>query len=113
MKRRIPTSRVGLPATLGVVAVSCALLGLLAFRGYGLFAMRGINAVIARDQVAVHHMAIYAGWFTSAQLVLGLLAIGLGWVARARGEGSRLAGGLGTSVLGLGILVLLLAFLLV
>ena len=98
---------------MGAVAVTCALLGLLAFRGYGSFAMRGIHAVIARDPVAARRMASHAGWFTGAQLVLGVLAIGLGWVARARGKGSRLAGGLGTSALGLGILVLLLAFLLV
>jgi hypothetical protein len=45
--------------------------------------------------------------------VLGMLALGLGWVASARDGRSRLAQGLGALAIGLGVVVLLLLLLLV
>ncbi|WP_406696713.1 hypothetical protein V5E97_37575 [Singulisphaera sp. Ch08] len=101
------------PFVLGVFGVSSALVGLMAWFGYGTFATRGIAAVILSDPVLAQRMDSYAGAFSLAQLVLGILAVGLGWGARAREESSRLAQGLGASAIGFGALVLLLLLLLV
>jgi hypothetical protein len=90
---RNPASCLDLPVTLGLVAVSCALTGFVAFNGYGSYAIAGIYAVMARDSVTARRMATYADCFTAAQQVLGVLALGLGWVARVQGKGSRLANG--------------------
>lgn len=100
------------PTTLGWVAIACALLGLLALFGYGTFATRGIHAAAARDMVAAHRMASYAGSCSFAQLVFGLLAVGLGWVAKAPGN-PRLAWWLGALACGLGVLVLVLQVLII
>jgi hypothetical protein len=58
-------------------------------------------------------MAAYAGYFSLAQLLLGALAVGLGWYVSARLGRSGLARGLGAAALGLGILALALLLLLV
>jgi hypothetical protein len=108
-----PGSRPGLPTTLGLVALSCALVGLLACYGYGTFATRGIRAAHARDMAAAGRMASYAGSSSVAQLVLGLLAVWLGSIAVARSLGWKLAFRLGLSAIGLGVVDLALVFLLV
>jgi hypothetical protein len=114
---RTPLSWLGDPriraTALGGVGIACAMLGLLAFVGYGWFATRGIYAAHARNMVAAHRMASFAGGFSLAQLPLGLLAIGLGWGATTRARGTALAKGLGASAVGLGVVVLLLLFVLV
>lgn len=106
-------SRQARATAIGGVAIACALLGLVAFVGYGMFATRGIDAVHTRDMVSAHRMAAFAGGFSLAQLLLGLLAVGLGWGAIARGGGTALARRLGALGLGIGVLVLLLSFVLV
>jgi hypothetical protein len=58
-------------------------------------------------------MASYAEGFRFAQLPLGVLSVDLGWIARSRGEDSRLARRLGVSAICLGSLVLALMLLLV
>src|SRR4051812_17097883 len=78
----------GRATALGRVGIACALLGLLAFLGYGTFAARGIKAVSARDMVAAHRMTFFAGASSLAQLLLGLLAVGLGWGVSARDWGT-------------------------
>jgi len=107
------TERDGRATSLGGVAVACALLGLFAWIGYAMFATRGINAVSARDMVSANRMASYAGWSSLAQMVLGIFAVGLGWLATTRERGSRLARRLGAAGLGLGAFVLVLLILLV
>jgi hypothetical protein len=106
-------SQSNVPAILGVVSVCCALLGLVAWFGYGAFAMRGINAMISGEKASAYRMASYADGFHIAQLLLGLLSVGLGWTARARGGDSRLARRLGFSAVCLGVAVLALMLLLV
>jgi hypothetical protein len=113
-----PLSRPGDPpiqwlTALGGVAVACALLGLFARLGYGTFAMRGIRAAMLRDPVTARRMAMYADTFSLAQLLLGVLAVALGWSVNARSEKPALARGLGRVALGLGIVVLLLLLMLV
>jgi hypothetical protein len=105
-------SRMNSATPLGVAAVS-ALLGLSAFAGYGKFETRGIYAAGARDIVRANRMASYAGGFTLAQLLLGIFAAGLGWIAIARGGGTEFAKRLGAVGLFLGIVVLLLSLILV
>jgi hypothetical protein len=106
-------SRMKSATPLGVAAVSCALLGLSAFVGYGAFATRGIYAAHARDMVTAHRMASYSDGLSFAQLLLGVFAVGLGWIATARRGGTALAKGLGTVALGLGVVVLLALLILV
>jgi uncharacterized paraquat-inducible protein A len=105
--------RSSLPTTLGLLAVSSALLGLLALYGYGTFAARGLRAAAARDMVTAYRMASYAGGFSLAQLMLGVLAVVLGWAANVRRSGPLLALRLGTAAMGFGSIVILLTFLIV
>ena len=97
----------------GLVGVCSALLGLLSWVAYGAFATRAIYAVPSQQPEVAHRMASYADGFRFAQLLLGSLSIGLGWIAHARAEHSRLARILGASAIGLGVLVLALLMLLV
>lgn len=89
------------------------MIGLFAWIGYGTLAMRGMNATISRDPMLARRMASYADAFSLAQLLLGMLAVALGWVAGARSGGPRLAQGFGASALSLGVVVLLLLLLFV
>jgi hypothetical protein len=100
-------------AILGSVGVCCALLGLLAWIEYGSFATRAINASFSGEKASAYRMASYADGFHIAQLLLGVLSVGLGWIARARGGDSRLARRLGFSAICLGVAVLALMLLLV
>jgi hypothetical protein len=102
-----------LSTILAWLGVSCALLGLLAWVGYGAFATRAIHLVISRDPATAHRVALYADAFHFAQLLLGTLAVGLGWSARVRAEGSKLARMVRFSALCLGVVVLSLMMLLV
>jgi hypothetical protein len=96
------------PMHTGLCGVGCSLLGILSWIGYGVFATRGINAVIARESEAAQRMASYAGWFSIAQLVLGITSVVLGWNARVRAGDSPLTRTLGVSAICLGVLVLTL-----
>jgi hypothetical protein len=89
-----PVFRSILPMVFGTVAVSCALLGLIAFGGYGRFAARGIH-LAAIDPVAAHRTGLIAGYLTIGQLLLSLLAISLGGIAMIIGKKSRSAKRLG------------------
>jgi hypothetical protein len=102
-----------LPMVFGAVAVTCALLGLIACCGYGSFAARGIHLTANSDPVVAHRMASLAGYFTVAQLLLSLHAISLGGIAMAIGKESRSAGQLGRFALAIGGLDFLLLFMLV
>ena len=93
---------------IGLFGVGCSLLGILSWIGYGVFATRGINAVIARESEAAQRMASYAGWFSIAQPVLGVTSVVLGWNARVRAGNSALTRTLGVSAICLGALVLTL-----
>lgn len=101
------------PTVIGVVGCCCALLGFLSWIGYGKFATKGIYAVISRQSEVAHHMASYVGGFHMAQLVLGVLSIGLGWKASAMGEDSTLARRLGALAVCSGVAVLALLLFLV
>lgn len=101
------------PFILGAVGVSCGLLGIFSWIEYGAYAMRSINAVISRDSVMADKMASYADGFSLAQLLFGVLAVGLGWTANARGRGSPLARRLGVSAVCLGVVALVLLMVLV
>jgi len=101
------------PAILGVAGISCALLGLIAWIEYGLFATRGIFAASSHDMAAAYRMALYADGLHLAQLLLAVLAVGLGWNARMRGADSRVARRLGFSAVCVGGVVLALLLLLV
>jgi hypothetical protein len=101
------------PAILGTAGVTCAMLGLLAWGEHAGFAARGIFAAASRDMVTARRMSSHAGGFSLAQLLLGVLSIGLGWIARARGKDSRLARRLGVSAVCVGVIVLALLLLVV
>jgi hypothetical protein len=100
-------------AILGLIGAACAVLGLLAWIGYGTFAMRGIEAVISHEPDLARRMTWYADAFHLAQLLLGVLAIWLGSIATARGEGSRLARASGVSAVCAGVVVLALSMMMV
>jgi hypothetical protein len=102
-----------MPTIVGVLGVCAALLGLLAWIGYGTFATRDIVAVIDRESEVADRMASFADGFSIAQLLLGVLSLGLGWIAMARGGDSRLARVFGVSAVCLGAVVLALLMLLV
>jgi len=106
-------SRVKSPTILGLVGVTCALLGLLAWIEYGAFATRGIFAAASGQRKVAHRMASYADGFRCVQLLLGVLSIGMGWTARTRREASRLARASGFAAICLGVVVLALLMLLV
>ena len=106
-----PASR--LPAILSVVGNFCGLLGILAWNEYATFAMRGINAVFHHETEAAHRMASFTGLFSFSQLLLGVLSVGLGWTARAKGVDSRIVRVSGVSAMCLGSISLLLLMLLV
>ena len=106
-------SRRSAPALLGIAAVACAVLGLLAWCGYATFAARGILAAATHDMETAHRMGSRAGEFSLAQMLLGILSIGLGGITRASSGGSRLASRLGTTAVCVGVVVLALLFLLV
>jgi len=99
-----------MPTTLAAVGVCCAVLGFLAWIGYGAFATQGILASMSRQWEVAHRMFEYAGAFRLAQLPLGVLSVGLGFAAKATGEDSMLARKLGILAVGLGIAVLALLF---
>ncbi|SIN77955.1 hypothetical protein SAMN05444166_0799 [Singulisphaera sp. GP187] len=108
-----PVPRMRRAVVLGAIAVSCVLLGLVAWCGYGVFATRGIHAAASGDPTAAGRMARYAGSFSLAQLSLGMIAVGMGWVAILRSGESELARRLGYFAIGLGFFVLLLLMALV
>jgi hypothetical protein len=95
-----------LSKALGALGIVCALLSFLAWIEYGRVAMRGINAVIRRQTELARRMAVYADALHLAQLLLALLAIGLGWAGMARSGDSRLARRLGIAAIGTGLVVL-------
>jgi hypothetical protein len=102
-----------MPTIAGVVGICSAILGLLAWIGYGAFATRGIAAVIDHKPDLAYRMASYADGFHFAQLILGILSLGLGRIAIVRGEASRFARVLGLAAVCLGTVVLALLMLLV
>jgi hypothetical protein len=102
-----------LPTILGLLGVSCGVLGVIAWIEYGRFATRAISAVTSRDSELAHRLALYADGFRFAEALLGVLSVGLGWTAKARSDGSGLVRRLGVSAVCLGVAVLALLFLLV
>jgi hypothetical protein len=81
--------------------------------GYASFATRGIYATASQNMEAAHRMATYAGRFSLAQLLLGVLSVGLGWSVKATSRDSVLAGRLGVWAVYLGVAVLVLMLVLV
>jgi hypothetical protein len=99
---------------LGTVGVICGLAGVAAWIGYGSFATRAMVGVPrGLSQVETLRLALYAGCFSLAQLVLGILAIASGWIARRRDRGSRQVAALGFASIALGALALFLMILIV
>jgi hypothetical protein len=98
---------------LGCVALACALFGVLAWVGHGVFVMRGIRAVMLRDSTTARQMATYASCFSAAQIALGATAVALGRVVTARDRNSGIVRAVGHVVIGLGVGALLLVLLLV
>jgi hypothetical protein len=83
MKETTPVTllRVRWVSILGVVSVVCGLLGILAWIGYGKFAMRGIHYAMSKDMASARHAASCAGICSFAELGFGAMALGLGWLA--------------------------------
>jgi hypothetical protein len=106
MVARNHKSHLRLSKAFGALGIVCALLGFLAWIEYGTFAMRGINAVIRRRPEVARRMAVYADALRLAQVLLALLAIGLGWAGVVKSGDSRLARRLGIAALGTGLVVL-------
>ena len=73
--------------------------------------MLGVSRGLPRAET--HRLALYAGYFSLAQLLLGILAIACGWIARCRARGSRRVAALGYIGIGLGALALVLMILIV
>jgi hypothetical protein len=101
-----------LPALLGGAGVSFALLGFLAWFGYGAFAMRAIRATISHDSLASHRAAACADGLRLAQMLLGISAVLLGGICLGRAE-ARSDEQLGRLALWVGAAVLALSFLLI
>jgi hypothetical protein len=113
MKVNGARSTLELPLILGIASAGSALAGLAAWAGYARDAGDSIRAVISRVPTEAHRLAELAGWWSLAQLLLGLLAVGLALYVRSRGGisgGARWVSGAG---LVLGAAALLLTLLLV
>jgi len=105
-------SQLRLLTILGAVGISCALLGFLAWIEYGAFATRGIFAAASGQRDLAYRMASCADGFRLVQLLLGVLAVGLG-STKTRGSETRPARALGVAAICLGVVVLALMLLLV
>jgi hypothetical protein len=109
-----PDNRLRSSILLGLVGVICGLAGVAAWIGYGSFATRAMVGVPqGLPHAETHRLALYADCFRLAQLLLGILAIACGWVARRRTRGSRRVAALGFASIGLGALALFLMILIV
>jgi len=110
----ISDRRLRFSIVLAVVGVICGLAGVAAWVGYGTLATRAMVGVPhALPPAETHRLARYADSFTLAQLLLGILAIACGWIARRRVRGSKWVGILAYSSIGLGALALVLMILIV
>jgi hypothetical protein len=99
-----------LPLALAIASLGCGLAGLAARIGYARNAGGAIRAVTFGTPAEAHRLAALAEWCSLAQMILGLLAVGLAWYVWSRASISglaRLASGIGLA-LGVGVLLLVL-----
>jgi hypothetical protein len=99
-----------LPLTLAIASLGCGLAGLAAGIGYARNAGGAIRAVSFGSRAEAHRLATLAEWCSLAQMILGFLAVGLGWYVLRRTNISgpaKWASGVGFA-LGVGVLLLTL-----
>ncbi len=114
MTSPVPDNRLQSSIILGFVGVICGLAGVAAWMGYATFEGRALHGRFrGLAEAETHRMHMYAGCFSLAQLLMGVLATAFGWIACRRARGPRWVAALGFVSIGPGTLALFLMILIV